>query len=300
MNSPATVRLTRSHPFQALHQAGPAGAPRPLLPAVLLASMLLSACGGGAGVVAEVIGSASGRLSSDVAAAQAAAARQPASAAQLMPSGTVTSPAGALITAPAGAVSATGATAAPLAASAAAVTPAYAAASSGNNASVLSGVVSVATPSAPSAQPPLAECGLSDHIDLILQRINALRASGASCGARGVFAPAAALVWNTKLFAAAAGHSADMATHDYFSHVSPAGLTLIDRVVAVDYIYSLAGENIAAGQSSLDAVLGSWMASDGHCANLLHPQMREVALACDRATTARYASYWTLNLGASR
>jgi uncharacterized protein YkwD len=42
------------------------------------------------------------------------------------------------------------------------------------------------------------------------------------------------------------------------------------------------------------------MASDGHCANLLHPQMREVALACDRATTARYASYWTLNLGASR
>jgi uncharacterized protein YkwD len=243
---------------------------------LLLASVLLSACGGGAGVVADVIGSASGRLSSDAAAAQATAASQPAAAANI----------GAATSAGAGKAGGT--------------TSARVSASLGNNAPVLSGVASPAAPAAPSAQPPLADCGLNDHIDVILQRINALRALGASCGARGVFAPAPALVWNTKLYAAAAGHSADMAAHDYFSHVSPAGQTLIDRVTAVDYAYSQAAENIAAGQSSLDAVLAGWMASDGHCANLLHPQMREVALACDRATSAHYSSYWTLNLGASR
>jgi uncharacterized protein YkwD len=162
-----------------------------------------------------------------------------------------------------------------------------------------SGAASGTTPAAGSSQPPLADCGLDEHVDEILRRINALRARGASCGARGSYAPAAAVAWNTRLHAAASGHAADMAQRNYFSHTGPAGQTLSERVAAVDYAYRLVAENIAAGQSSLDAVLAGWMASDGHCANLMHPQVREVGLACSAATGARYTSYWTLNLGAA-
>jgi uncharacterized protein YkwD len=90
-----------------------------------------------------------------------------------------------------------------------------------------------------------------------------------------------------------------MAAHNYFAHPSPSGQTLVDRVAAVDYSYRLVAENIAAGQTSLDSVLASWMASDGHCANLMHPQMREAGLACSAVNGARYSSYWTLNLGAA-
>ena len=36
---------------------------------------------------------------------------------------------------------------------------------------------------------------------------------------------------------------------------------------------------IAAGQSSADAVIADWMSSDGHCANLMNADFRDMALA---------------------
>ncbi|MEY4750348.1 MAG: hypothetical protein RIQ60_2562 [Pseudomonadota bacterium] len=171
--------------------------------------------------------------------------------------------------------------------------------SSGMTASALA-LVGAATDTRSSSQPPLADCGLNEHIDVLLQRINALRAQGASCGARGRYAPAQAVVWNTRLYAAAMEHSTDMASANYFAHTSPSGQTLLDRLSQANYDYSLAAENIAAGQTSVDSVLASWMASDGHCANLMHPKVREIGLACSRQAGARYVSYWTLTLGASR
>jgi uncharacterized protein YkwD len=149
-------------------------------------------------------------------------------------------------------------------------------------------------------EPPLADCGLGDSTELILRRINEIRARGASCGAKGDFAPAAALAWNTRLYAAAAGHSTDMAVNNYFAHLSPAGQAVRDRVVDLGYAYKLVAENIAAGQPSLDKVLAAWLASEGHCANLMQPAVRDVALACASEQGATYPTYWTLNVAASR
>jgi uncharacterized protein YkwD len=149
-------------------------------------------------------------------------------------------------------------------------------------------------------EPPLADCGLGDSTEVILRRINEIRARGASCGAKGEFAPATALVWNTKLYAAAAGHSTDMAVNNYFAHLSPAGQAVRDRVVELGYAYKLVAENIAAGQPSLDKVLAAWLASEGHCANLMQPAVRDVALACASEQGATYPTYWTLNIAGSR
>jgi uncharacterized protein YkwD len=141
---------------------------------------------------------------------------------------------------------------------------------------------------------------LNDAVAQILRRINELRARGASCGAKGQFAPAAPLAWDARLYGAAAGHSTDMAVNNYFAHISPAGQAVRDRVVELGYPYRVVAENIAAGQAGLDAVLAAWMASDGHCSNLMHPGLRDVGLACASEQGATFATYWTLNLAASR
>jgi uncharacterized protein YkwD len=138
---------------------------------------------------------------------------------------------------------------------------------------------------------------LADFEADALRIVNQYRTAGASCGARGTFAPAAALTLNAKLTSAAYGHSRDMADNNYFSHDSLDGRSMVDRVNAAGYAWSTIGENIAAGYSSLQSVVEGWMASDGHCANLMNPRFTEFGLACARNSDSTYRIYWTQDLG---
>lgn len=140
-------------------------------------------------------------------------------------------------------------------------------------------------------------CGLPDFQASLLAEIQATRAQARSCGGKAMPA-AAALTWNSRLFSAAAKHSADMATHDYFSHVGRDGRTPSQRISAEGYRWSYAGENIAAGQTSVSSVMADWIASLGHCENLMLGAYTEVGVACVVAPTgSRYSRYWTMNLG---
>jgi uncharacterized protein YkwD len=141
---------------------------------------------------------------------------------------------------------------------------------------------------------------LPDFQSSVLTRINLYRAAGASCRTAGQFASAQALVWNALLLQAALGHSQDMATNDYFSHTSLDGRTMADRVNATGYSWSALGENIAAGYSTAETVVDGWMASDGHCANLMNPNFRDVGVACVASSTSKYRSYWTMDAGRQR
>ncbi len=81
-----------------------------------------------------------------------------------------------------------------------------------------------------------------------------------------------ALVMDNTLRNMARAHSQDMADLDYFSHVSPEGETLADRLADAGVEYSIAGENIAYNNypdPAATAVEG-WMNSDGHRANILN------------------------------
>jgi uncharacterized protein YkwD len=153
--------------------------------------------------------------------------------------------------------------------------------------------------SAPTGSTPVADttCGLADFEADALRIVNQQRAAGASCGARGDFAPAAALTWNARLGTAAYGHSRDMADNNYFSHDSLDGRSMADRINATGYAWSTIGENIAAGYNSVQSVVSGWMASDGHCANLMNPRFTEFAVACARNDSSQYRIYWTQNLG---
>lgn len=132
--------------------------------------------------------------------------------------------------------------------------------------------------------------------DAILQQINLARTSGRVCGTQ-IFTATRALAWNDILFSAAAKHSADMATRNYFSHTTPEGVTFSQRLSNEGYLWRAAGENIAAGQPSVATVMQTWLASDGHCQNIMNPVFTEVAVACVEKSPSTYGTYWTMNLG---
>lgn len=144
-----------------------------------------------------------------------------------------------------------------------------------------------------------ASCGLNGAAGIqaeVLQRVNALRAAGAVCGAT-TFAAAPPLNWNSLLLQAATGHSSDMAQKNYFSHNSLDGRTFAQRITAAGYRYTAAGENIAAGQTTVQSVITTWINSPGHCQNLMNATFRDIGVACVRNDAASYRFYWTLDLG---
>jgi uncharacterized protein YkwD len=64
-------------------------------------------------------------------------------------------------------------------------------------------------------------------------------------------------------------HSQDMRDENYFDHVNKKNETPFDRMKREDIKYSLAGENIAAGQISAVYAHEAWMNSLGHRKNIL-------------------------------
>jgi len=159
-----------------------------------------------------------------------------------------------------------------------------------------------ATPSAGAVAPAAgtrATCGLAGFQAEAMQFVNAQRAAGASCGGRGAFAPAPLLAWSVPLDRAALAHSDDMVAHDYFGHTGSDGSSAGQRAAAAGYAWRTWGENIAAGQTSVAATMAGWMASDGHCANIMNAAFRDIGLACVSGAAGNgYRSYWTMMLGA--
>ena len=75
-------------------------------------------------------------------------------------------------------------------------------------------------------------------------------------------------------------HSESMAIHDFFSHYDPSDgcSSPFQRMTAAGYLYSAAGENVAAGNSTAAATMAQWMGSAGHRANILGAGFRELGV----------------------
>lgn len=71
-----------------------------------------------------------------------------------------------------------------------------------------------------------------------------------------------------RLDAAARAHAADMASRNYFSHTSPEGGTVGQRVRAQGCSWRRIAENISRGQADEAAAFAGWMRSDGHRRNI--------------------------------
>ena len=92
------------------------------------------------------------------------------------------------------------------------------------------------------------------------------------------------LRWDSRLSNGARKLAADMAAHNYFSHVTPDGLRLEDRIRPTGYIAgwsTLLTENLGWGTNALSSPLSivlGWMDSAGHRRNVLDPAMRDMGV----------------------
>ena len=94
-----------------------------------------------------------------------------------------------------------------------------------------------------------------------------------------------ALRQDARLRRAALAHSDDMVARRFFEHTTPAGVTMVDRIMASRYAsrdvgWSL-GENLAWGTGRLAtprSIMRAWMDSPGHRANIVKRTYREIGI----------------------
>ncbi|MBN6886884.1 putative YkwD family protein/spore coat assembly protein SafA [Cytobacillus horneckiae] len=96
---------------------------------------------------------------------------------------------------------------------------------------------------------------------------------------------------NWELSRVARFKSQDMIDRRYFDHHSPTYGTPFKMMTDFGITYRSAGENIAAGQTSAQAVVNAWMNSDGHRKNILSSHYTEIGVGYVKGGS--YGHYWT-------
>ena len=146
---------------------------------------------------------------------------------------------------------------------------------------------------------PLLSSGLGDwqtEGKQILNLVNAAREQPRQCGTQA-FTATTPLSWNDALANAANSHTRNMANGNFFDHLDHDGRTPGDRAELSGYIAKNIGENIAAGLDTPRKVVDGWLASPGHCANLMNPQFRELGAAYAMDPKSDAGIYWTAVFG---
>ena len=126
----------------------------------------------------------------------------------------------------------------------------------------------------------------------MLNRVNSIRTTGCTCGDT-VYPPVQTLAINTELSDAAFAHAQDMYRQNYFSHLSPQGISPEERVTAAGYSGNFLAENIAAGCATVNEAIDAWLHSRSHCEALMKSEANEMGVS-------QVDSYWVLELGEKR
>lgn len=82
--------------------------------------------------------------------------------------------------------------------------------------------------------------------------------------------------------------SQDMRDNGYFSHTSPIYGSPFTMIKNFGISYRSAGENIARGQKTPQAVVNAWMNSEGHRANILNASFTQIGVGY-----VADGNYWT-------
>jgi len=132
------------------------------------------------------------------------------------------------------------------------------------------------------AAPPTGACGSTFESE-VFNLVNQIRGQNGK-------APLACALDAGKVSRA---YSEYMCSAGFFSHTGKDGSSPSSRLRAAGVTFYGAGENIAAGQRSSQAVMDSWMKSSGHRANILgnYSHIGVGYAPCPRG----YRHYWTQN-----
>lgn len=153
-------------------------------------------------------------------------------------------------------------------------------------------------PNACAADAVVARDSATTVLARVVDLVNAARSKARKCGS-AKFTVAPPLTASRELNEAAARHARDMARKKFFDHRGVDGSQPKDRVLRAGYQPRLTGENIAFGPESAEEVVAGWLASPGHCANIMDSRFQNigVGLASGRK---RGEIYWVQTFGAPR
>jgi uncharacterized protein YkwD len=132
----------------------------------------------------------------------------------------------------------------------------------------------------------------------VVELVNAARSSSRKCGSER-FTATAPLTASRDLNDAAAGHARDMARRKFFDHRGSDGSQAKNRVLRAGYEPRLTGENIAFGPLSAEEVVSGWLASPGHCANIMDSRFLHIGVGFATGSK-RGEIYWVQVFGAPR
>jgi uncharacterized protein YkwD len=146
----------------------------------------------------------------------------------------------------------------------------------------------------------------------LLMAINDFRASNTTCTKAGVtttYTPGtlSAYTWSIKLETAALSHAnfleqrnKNIAVGDPHNGAGDASVGV--RLQAAGFMGNTYGENIGAGQPTIDTLIEAFRVStNGHCNNLMDSDFTQVGAAFifddDVAGVKKYDNYWVLDFG---
>lgn len=150
----------------------------------------------------------------------------------------------------------------------------------------------LATPFSPPTRVDAPEVGRR-----VLELINEARSERRRCGHRKL--PAATpLNRAAALEHAALAHAQDMAARSYLGHKGSNGSSPADRATQAGYAWTAVAENVAGGQTTAEEVVNTWLASPGHCANLMSARYTETGVAYAVDPASEQGVYWVQIFGA--
>ena len=128
----------------------------------------------------------------------------------------------------------------------------------------------------------------SDFETQVVSIMNERRAAGTTCGPT-TLPPVPALTMNANLREAAREHSIDMVNRHYYSHTTPEGKTFEQRIQESGYLGPALGETLAAGQTTPQDAVNSWLTSNGHCGLIMDARGMAIGVGfADNHWTAKF------------
>jgi uncharacterized protein YkwD len=125
----------------------------------------------------------------------------------------------------------------------------------------------------------------------VLDLINEARVHARRCG-RKQFHATTRLRHAAALEDAARVHAQDMAARNFLGHEGSDESMPADRATQAGYSWAAVAENVAAGQTTAEEVVNTWLGSPGHCANLMNPRYSESGAARATNPDSERVVYW--------
>jgi len=125
----------------------------------------------------------------------------------------------------------------------------------------------------------------------LVELANEARARPRRCG-RARYDPAPPLTTNSALDRAAEVHALDVSRRGVLSHEGSDGSVPGDRATRAGYRWRAIAENVAAGQTTAEQLVETWLQSPGHCANLMDARYSQTGVAIAINKDDDYVIYW--------